>query len=185
MKHIRPINEYFSNFNEGINYNASRDADLVELGHLLLSGSGASSEEADDDELVKTAKEKLKSIKPFALTGKVKEDLPKLVKYLTDEFKRFGIELDGDSTEVSREMSGGENMIEIPLLDFEGYYFLTSLDYLDLASNQGPNNTMVLSGIFCSEEDGMLEFDVADISNSGEIMKACTEFKNYLENTQK
>jgi hypothetical protein len=184
MKHLKNINEYLSNINEGINYNAAKDADLVDIGSALLAGSGKTSDEASDEDLSKIAEEKLKEAKPFALTGKVKEDFPKLIKYITDEFKRCKIDLDVDNASISREMSGGDNMIEIPIKGLEDYYFCTTLDYLELASNQGPNRNIVLSGVFCSEDDGTLDFDIADIGNSGDVMKACTEFNKYIENIQ-
>ena len=184
MKHLKNINEYLSNINEGVNYNASKDANLIDVGSALLTGSGNSSDDLSDEDLIKLAEEKLKEAKPFALTGKVKEDFPKLIKYLTDEFKRCDIDLDGDNASISREMSGGDNMIELPIKELEDYYFCTSLDYLELASNQGPNRNIVLSGVFCSDDDGTLDFDVADIGDGGDIMKACTAFKEYLENTK-
>jgi hypothetical protein len=179
MKHIKPINEYFSNINEGVNYNAAHDANLEEVGYNLLQGTGQPWEDKSKDDLKKIAIEALKKANPFPLSGKIKEDLPKLVKYIKDSFSAAGVSIDDSGVEISRNMGGDNNEILIPVEGQEDYFVYTSLDYYELVSQgEGIN----LFAAFYSDEEGMLDFNIANLDNRGSIVKACAEFKKYLQN---
>jgi hypothetical protein len=175
MKHLKNINEYFSNINEGVNYNNSVNADLVEIGEYAIQGSGKNPGDVTDEDLEKAAVEALKKAKPVSLTGDAKKDIPALVKYAVDAFKRCQIELDPANVEI--DSSNFANELMIPVADSE-YYFNTHLDYTELASN---GSDFVIGGNFASDEDGALDYIVDDLSNQGDIVKACAEFKKYLE----
>jgi hypothetical protein len=180
MKYVKNINEYFSSINEGINYNNGGDADLWEVGSQLLSGTGKNSEDMEDKEVEAVAVEAMKKAKPVPLTGIIKKDVPALLKYVGDAFKRCGIELDVDNTDI--DSSNFANELMIPVVGTE-YYLLTMLDYRELAYN---GSEFVIGATFNSDEEGTLdEGQIADLSNQGEVAKACTEFNEYLKNTQK
>ena len=178
MKHLKNINEYFSNINEGINFNGTRDADLEDIGGCFANGGDP--ENHDEEALIDMGREALKKAKPFSLTGKIKEDAPKLIKLVKDAFKRTGIELDDANTEITRDMGGSDNEILIPVENHEGYFFFTSLDYYELAANS-TNGNIIVGGSFYSDEEGMLDFFVADLNDNGQIVKAAADFKKYLE----
>ena len=84
MKHIQLFEHFAENLIEGINYNGSKDADLEELGYIFSKHNDETSEE----ELVKLGIEVLKATKPISLTGKAKEDIPKVIEYLVNSFKQ-------------------------------------------------------------------------------------------------
>jgi len=180
MKHLRTLNDYLSNINEGINFNGARDAELEDIGAYILTGDAP--DEHNDEENKKAALETLKKAKPFPLSGKIKEDLPKLVKYIKDAFGRAGVSLDDSNVEISKSMSGESNEILIPLEDQEDYFIYTSLDYFELVT-QGDGITLFAA--FYSDDEGMLDFNVANLDNQGNVVKACADFKKYLENTEK
>jgi hypothetical protein len=180
MKHIKNINEYFSNINEGINYNGGADADLLEVGSQLLSGTGKNSEDMEDKDVEAVAVEAMKKAKPVPLTGIIKKDVPALLKYISDAFKRCGVELDINN--VTIDSSNFANELEIPVVDTE-YYLLTMLDYNELAYN---GSEFVIGATFYNDEEGSLDDgQIADLSNQGDVTKACAEFKQYLENQKK
>jgi len=179
MKHIKSINEYFSNISEGINYNEGVDADLWEVGSYMLDGTGKNSDEMEEKEVEAVAVEAMKKAKPVPLTGIIKKDVPPFLKYVADAFKRCGIELDVDNTVI--DSSNFANELYIPVADTE-YNLLTMLDYSELAYN---GSEFVIGGVFASDDEGSLDYVISDLSDQGEVMKACTEFKKYLENTKK
>jgi hypothetical protein len=180
MKHLIPINEYFSNINEGLNFNNGSDADLEEVGGCFANGGDP--ENHGEEALIEMGREALKDAKPFPLTGKIKEDAPKLIKYITDAFKKAGVELEDKNADLIKSTSlGTVNVIEIPVANQSTLYFSTSLDYYEMANT---GHDMYTGGSF-ADEDGPLDFFVADISNNGQIVKAAAEFKKFLENTQK
>lgn len=174
MKHIKLFEHYAENIVEGINYNASRDADFEDVGSAI-----SRYKETDEAELIKIGKEALKVAKPVSLTGKVREDAPKLIKYLVDAFKRAGIELDDRNVSITRSMLGFDNEIEIPVAKQDGLFFQTALDYYELAENG--NGKIVIPGAFMDEENGVMDYMVSDVNDNGEIVKAANGFKKYLE----
>jgi hypothetical protein len=178
MKYVKPINEYFGNISEGINYNNAVDADLEAVGATLANDDYPynHSEEA----LIDMGRESLKNAKPIPLTGIVKKDLPALLKYIGPAFKKCGVELDVDNTVI--DSSNFANELMIPVAGTE-YYLFTILDYRELAYN---GSEFVIGATFNSDEEGTLdEGQIADLSNQGQVLKACTEFNEYLKNTQK
>jgi len=175
MKHLKNINEYFSNINEGVNYNNAINADLVEIGEYTIQGTGKNPGDVTDEDLKKSAMEALKKAKPVSLTGDAKKDAPTLIKYVGDAFKRCGVELDVANVEIVSDNFANE--LIIPVVDTE-FYFNTMLDYTELASN---GSDFVIGGNFASDDEGALDYQVNDLSNNGDIVKACTGFKKYLE----
>ena len=175
MKHLKNINEYFSNINEGINYNNGRNANLWDIGEHLLTIKGKSMDDMDDFDVEAVAKEAMKKAKPVPLTGNLKKDLPLFLKYVGDAFKRCGVDLDTANTEL--DSSNFTNELMIPIADTE-YYLNTMLDYAELAAN---GSDFVIGGAFASDDEGSLDYQVNDLSNSGDIVKACTGFKKYME----
>lgn len=178
MKHLINFETYMSNVNEGVNFNGARDADLEEVGGNFANGNDPDNH--DEEALIDMGREAMKGAKPFPLTGKIKEDATKLIKLCTDAFKRAGVELDDASAEISNDMDGSSNEILIPVENQEGYSFFTSLDYYELSANAVLGN-IVVGGSFYSEEEGMLDFFVGDLSNNGQIVKAAMDFNKYLE----
>jgi len=172
---MKNINEYFSNINEGINYNNGRDADLWDVGAQLLSGTSKNVEDMEDKEVEVVAVEAMKKAKPVPLTGIIKKDLPPFLEYVADAFKRCGVELDVNNTEI--DSSNFMNELLIPVADTE-YYLNSMLDYSELAYN---GSEFVIGAAFASDDEGSLDYIVGDLSNNGEIVKACTGFKKYLE----
>jgi hypothetical protein len=179
MKHIKTLNEYFSNINEGINYNNSVDADLFDVGHSVLQGSGKNPDDMGQEDVEKAALEAMKKAKPVSLTGNIKKDLPAFLKYVGDAFKRCGVELDINNTDIDSSNFANELMIPVAGAD---YYLNTLLDYTELAYN---GSNFVIGGYFASDEEGSLEYGVADLSDQGDVMRACEGFKEYIKNTQK
>lgn len=175
MKHLKNINEYFSNINEGVNYNSAVNADLIDIGGYIIQGSGKNPGDVTDEDLEKAALEALKKAKPVSLTGDAKKDIPALVKYAVDSFKRCGIELDAANVEI--DSSNFANELLIPVADTD-YYLNTMVDYNELAAN---GSDFVIGAAFASDEEGTLDYIVDDLSNQGDIVKACAEFKKYLE----
>lgn len=178
MKHLKNINEYLSNINEGVNYNSAANADLVEIGEYAMQGSGKNPGDVTDEDLKKAALEALKKARPVSLSGDAKKDIPALVKYAVDSFKRCGIELDAANVEI--DSGNFANELLIPVADTD-YYFNTHLDYTELAAN---GSDFVIGGNFASDEEGALDYIVDDLSNQGDIVKACAEFKKHLENSK-
>jgi hypothetical protein len=174
MKHIKLFEHFAENVVEGINYNGSKDADLEEIGGIFAKHNTS----ASDEELIKLVEEALKSSKPVSLTGKIKEDAPKVIKYLVDAFKRAGVDLDDRNVAITHSILGNE--IEIPVAKQEGICFLTFLDYYEIAEN-GNGKSFIISGAFMIEENGITEYEVSDINNNAEIVKAASEFNKYLE----
>jgi len=178
MKHLIPINEYFSNINEGINFNGSSDADLATVGEYFANDGDP--DDFDEEALIDMAREALKKAKPIPLTGKIKEDGAKLIKYIVNAFKKVDVILEeGEAVVYSPNFA---NEIEIPVADQEGLFFQSYLDYEELAYN---GSDFIISGTFATEDEGSLDFSVSDLSNNGQIVKAATELKKYLENTKK
>ena len=178
MKYIKPINEYFANISEGINYNNAVDADLEAVGAMLANGGDPKNH--SEEALIDMGRESLKNAKPIPLTGIIKKDLPALLKYIGPAFKKCGVELDVDNTDI--DSSNFANELMIPVTGTE-YYLLTMLDYRELAYN---GSEFVIGATFNSDEEGTLdEGQIADLSTQGQVLKACTEFNEYLKNTQK
>ena len=178
MKHIKAMADYVSNINEGVNYNDAVDADLYNVGFTVLSAQikdVGEIEQMNDKEVEKAATDAMAGAKPVKLTGKAKTDIAALVKYITDAFKKCGVDLDPSNVEI--DSSNFANELMIPVGDTE-FYFNTMLDYNELAYN-GSNFT--IGGAFASEDMGSLDYEVVDLGNNGEIVKACTGFKQYLE----
>lgn len=178
MKHLINFESYVSNINEGINFNGAKDADLEDIGGNFANGGDP--ENHDEEALIDMGREALKKAKPFPLTGKIKEDAIKLIKLCTDAFKRAGVELDDANTDISSDMDGSLNEILIPVQNQEDYSFFTSLDYYELSANSVKGD-IVIGGSFYSDEEGMLDFFVGDLSNNGQIIKAAADFNKYLE----
>lgn len=176
MKFVKSINEYFSNLNEGINYNDAVDADLYDIGTTVIQGSDKNPDDMDDKALEKAAVEAMKKAKPVPLTGIVKKDLPALLKYVAAAYKKCGIELDVDNTDI--DSSNFSNELMIPVVGTD-YYLSTYLDYGEMAYN---GSEFVIGGYFASDEEGSLEYGTSDFSDGNEVMKACTDFKKYLKN---
>ena len=178
MKYVKPINEYFGNISEGINYNNAVDADLEAVGATLANGNDPDNH--SEEALIDMGRQSLKNAKPIPLTGIVKKDLPALLKYIGPAFKKCGVELDVDNTVI--DSSNFANELMIPVAGTE-YYLFTILDYRELAYN---GSEFVIGATFNSDEEGTLdEGQIADLSNQGQVLKACTEFNEYLKNTQK
>lgn len=174
MKYIKLFENYAENIIEGVNYNSSRDADFEDVGSAV-----SKDRDADEAELIKIGQEALKAAKPVSLTGKVKEDAPKLIKYLVDAFKRAGIELDDKNVYVTSSSMGFDNEIEIPVAKQDGLYFQTALDYYELAENG--SGKLIIPGVFYDENNGAMDYVVSDINDNGQIVKAAAGFKKYLE----
>lgn len=179
MKHLKNLNDYLSNINEGINYNQGIDADLYDVGFNVLHGSGKNPDDMDEKDVAEAAVEAMKKAKPVPLTGEIKKDLPPFLKYTADAFKRCGVELDVDNAQI--DDSNFANALMIPVADTD-YYLLTMLDYSELSYN-GSNFTIGAS--FASDDTGSLDYIVDDISNQGDVTKACADFKQYIENIKK
>jgi hypothetical protein len=175
MKHLKSINEYFSNINEGINYNHSVNADLYDVGHNVLQGSGKTPDDMGQEDVEKAALEAMKKAKPVSLTGNIKKDLPAFLKYVGDAFKKCGVDLDTANTEIDSSNFANELMIPIANTD---YYLNTMLDYAELAYN---GSDFVVSASFASDDMGALDYMIDDLSNNGDIVKACAGFKKYME----
>ena len=171
MKHIQLFEHFAENIVEGVNFNGSIDADLATIGTYFSDDHSL-----DDKEYEKLALEAFKKVKPFPLTGKIKTDGTKLIKYLVDAFKRAGVELEENNAIVYSP--NFTNEIEIPVAGTDGIFFQTYLDYQELAAS-GSNFT--LSGDFASEDEGSLDFFVDDLGNNGAIVKSAAGFKIYLE----
>lgn len=184
MKHLINFESYVSNINEGINFNGAEDADLKEIGGLFANGGDPDNH--DEEALISMGREALADAKPIALTGKIKEDTQKLIKFIVEAFKRAGIILDDKNASIIKDMDGTLNQIEIPVESEPDFFFATSLDYYEMAMGVNiQNNFIVASGCFSTDADGMLDFFVSDLSNNGQIVKAASDFKKYLENTKK
>lgn len=178
MKYVKQINEYFANISEGVNYNNAVDADFEDVGSALANGGDPANH--SEEALINMGREALKKAKPVPLTGIVKKDLPALLKYIGPAFKKCGVELDVDNAIIDSPSFANEIMI--PVAGTE-YYLLTILDYRELASN---GSEFTIGATFNSDEEGTLdEGQIADLSNQGEVVRACTEFNEYLKNTQK
>ena len=174
MKHIQLFEHFAENIVEGINYNNSRDADLEDVGAAI-----SKERDADEAELVKLGQEALKAAKPVSLTGKVKEDAPKLIKYLVEAFKRAGVELDDRNVFITSSSMGFDNEIEIPVAKYEGLFFQTALDYYELSENNA--GRIIIPGAFMDENNGVMDYVVNDLNDNGQIVKAAAGFKKYLE----
>jgi len=181
MKHLKSINEYFSNINEGVNYNQAHNADLKEVGYALANGSGQSPDDMSDEDLEKLAIEALKKARPVALTGDAKKDIAALLKYVGDAFKRCDVELDVNNTTV--DSMDFQNELFIPVADTD-YFLNTHLGYEELVLN-ARNSTIALAAAFGSEDEGILDFQIYDLGNNGDIVKVCADFKAYVENSKK
>lgn len=180
MKYIKHINEYFANINEGFNYNKAVDANLYDVGVYILSGSGENPDEMDEKDVEKAAVEAIKKTKPVPLTGIVKKDLPALLSYIGPAFKKCGVELDVDNAVIESPNFANEIMIPVAGTD---YCLLTMLDYSELAYN---GSEFTIGATFYSDEEGTLDDgQIDDLSNQGEVVRACAEFNEYLKNTQK
>jgi hypothetical protein len=183
MKHLKNINEYLSNINEGVNYNNSKDADMYDVGFTVLQSQIKDIGEIErmpEADVEKAAEEALKNAKPVALTGDAKKDIASMLDYLKSTFVGTDVELDVDNTKV--DSSNFENELFIPVGDTE-YYFSTSINYEEIAMNSS-GKEMILAGAFGSEKEGILDFLVHDLSNKGEVLKACQNFKEYLDNNK-
>jgi hypothetical protein len=181
MKHIKTINEYFSNINEGVNYNSAHNANLEELGYTVANGSGKNPDDMGKDDLEELATETLKKAKPFALTGNAKKDIAALLKYVGDAFKRCDIELDVDNTTV--DSMDFQNELFIPVADTD-YFLNTHLAYEELFVSAA-NSIITLGAAFGSEDEGILDFHIYDLGDNGDIVKVCADFKQYLKNQKK
>lgn len=177
MKHLITFESYMSNINEGINFNGSSDADLATVGGYFANDGDP--DDFDEEALIDMGREALKEAKPVPLTGKIKDDGTKLIKYIVDAFKRAGVNLDGDKAVVYSPSFTNE--IEIPVEDSDNLFFQTYLDYEELAYN---GSDFIISGTFASEDEGSLDFTVSDLSNNGQIVKAATDFNKYLESNK-
>jgi len=175
MKHLQLFEHYTENIVEGVNYNGASDADLVLVGHSLSDDK--LNKDIKDEELAALAVAGLKKAKPISLTGKIKEDAPKLIKYIVDAFKRTGVELDGSNATISNDFNL-DNAIQIPVSVDKDLFFLTYLDYEEIAND---SKKMLIGGSFSSEDEGNLDYVINDLNDNGQIVKAGTEFKKYLE----
>lgn len=172
MKHIKTFEGYL---NENVSYRNTYDADLEEVGGYFANN--ADPENHSKEDLIEMGKDALEKAKPFPLTGKVKTDAPKLIKHITDMFKRAGVELsDKDAIVYSPNFA---NEIEIPVMGSKDIFFQTYLDYSEMASN---GSEFVLAGNFASHNDGSLDTMVNDLSNFGDITTSAEELKKYMEN---
>lgn len=180
MKHLIPINEYLSNINEGVNFNGAEDADLREIGELFANGGDPDNH--DEESLMRLGADALEAAKPIALTGKIKQDGPQLIKFVVETFSRAGITLDDKDARIIKDMDGTLNQIEIPVESAPDFYFATSLDYYEMAMGVNTlNNGIVVGGCFSSDADGMLDFFISDLGNNGQIVKAVAEFNELLK----
>ena len=178
MEYLKKFDDFSGSLNEAYNYSDTSDANLVDMGHYILDDAGEDTDELSDDVLVKAAEEKLKEAKPFPLTGKIKEDAPKLIAYIKDEFKRAGIGLDDSKAMIYSPCFVNE--IEIPVSGAEkaGLFFQTYLDYTGLASN---GSNFIISGQFASEETGAFDTIITDLSEYRLYVKATEELKQFAE----
>ena len=78
---------------------------------------------------------------------------------------------------------GFNNQIEIPVVNHDNICFTTYLDYYELAEN-GNGKTFILSGVFMTEENGAMDYEVSDINNNAEIVKAASGLLQYLETVE-
>ena len=173
MNHFKTFNDFINeSVNEGIKYKNVFDADLEEIGSYMTDG-----EDSSPEDLKKLGEEALKNAKPFPLTGKIKTDAPKYIKYLVDQFKRAGIVLDDAKAIVHSPNFGNE--IEIPVVggDSVGLFLQTYLDYAEMASN-GSGFISVAS--FANNEFGTLDTIMDDLNNFGQFVKAAEELKQYM-----
>jgi len=172
MKHIHTFENFLT---EGISYKNTYDADLEEIGGCYANNAEPTNHSREA--LEHMASEALEKAKPFPLTGVVKTDAPKLIKHITDMFKRAGIDLsDKDALVYSPNFA---NEIEIPVMGSKDIFFQTYLDYSEMASN---GSDFVITGCFASQEEGSLDTMVNDLSNFGDITASADELKKYMEN---
>ena len=146
MEHIKSFDSFLSESRivEGITYNDSFDADMLVIGEAL----NEEPENTDPKDLENIAKEALKKALPIPLTGKIKTDVPKLITYIVEEFKREGVEL--DEAKATLASATYKNEIDIPLFNAKDICFNTYLDYTELAEN---GSEFVLTGSFYVETD--------------------------------
>jgi hypothetical protein len=181
MKHIKSMADYVSNINEGINYNDTVDADLYDVGFTVLSAQIkdiSKIEKMNDNEVEKAAIDAMAKAKPVKLTGKAKTDVAALVKYIADSFKKCGVDLDTANTEI--DSSNFANELMIPVANTE-FYFNLMVDYGEMAYN---GSDFTIGGVFASEDMGSLDYMINDLSNQGDVTKACNGFKQFMK-TQK
>lgn len=177
MKNIRSFDEFI---NEGISFKKISNANLVEIGGNYANNAEPSNHSRN--ELEEMALEVLRNAKPIPLTGNVKTDAEKLIKYIADQCKRAGIVLDSSNSLVYSP--DFENEIEIPVIADgikDRIFFQTYLDYNELATN---GSDFVLTGAFSTYEMGTMDNIITDLSNYGMYVKAAEELKTYM-NTQK
>ena len=178
MKYFKKFDDFSGSLNEAYNYNDTSDANLVDVGYYILDNAGENADDMSDDVYIKAATEKLKEAKPFPLTGKVKEDAPKLIKYITDAFNGLGIKL--DDTKATIYSPCFVNEIEIPVIgaESEGWFFQTYLDYAELASN---GSNFIITGQFASEDTGAFDTTITNLDDNRLYVKAAEELKQLAE----
>ena len=177
MKHIKTFEGFLNeSLNEGIRFERVSDADLEEVGGYFANGGDPVNH--SPEALEELGREALKNAKPFSLTGKIKTDAPKLVKYLTDQFKRAGIVLDDTKTLVYSPNFANE--IEIPVIggESEGIFLQTYLDYNEMASN---GSNFAMTATFANDENGSMDTVMDDLNDYSQFVKAAEELKQYMK----
>jgi hypothetical protein len=181
MKTVKTFEQFTSkqrkhHLNERINYREGINANLLEVGDTILNSLGDDSADFSEKEIEKVAIDAMKKAKPVPLTGKFKPDLTAFLNYVDIAFKKHGVNLDINNTEIDSSNFANELMIPVVGSDF---YFNTLLDYLELAYN---GSEFVIGGSFASEDEGSVGDGIDDLSNSAEVAKMCKEFKSeYLD----
>lgn len=172
MKHLKHIEEYMSNINEGVNYNETSDANLTKVGRYQTRSTDAA-------EVEQAGKDFLANVKPFPLTGVGKDDVDALIKFCVDVCKKHGVDLDGKNTVISSD--DYDNEIFIPVLGKgEGELSLrSSCSYMYLSGLEGMRGTVNLSAFFYSDTLGSKTEYSMDLANPSSITKACQDFNKW------
>jgi hypothetical protein len=176
MKHLKNIEDYMSNINEGVNYNNASNADLWKVGRYQVRTQASS---LDREEVTAAGENFLKAVKPFALSGNGRKDVDGLIKFCVDACKKHGVDLDGNNTVIDNH--NYDNEIFIPVLGVgEGELSLrSSCSYRYLSQINALKGTVSLSAFFYSDTLGSKTEYSMDLANPASITKACQDFNKW------
>jgi len=154
------FNEMINQINAGIVFKYVYNADLEELGSIIID------DDASKEVYTKTAKDALNAAKPFPLTGEIRTDATTFVNLLRSTFERNDIQL--GTAIVDSENFGNE--IHIPIIGKEDLFIETMIDYSELAYN---GSDFILQVNVSSGDLGTIEFvDLDNYENIKTLIKA-------------
>lgn len=174
MKHLKNLQEYMSNINEGVNYNNAVNADIQKVGRYQTRSKDAA-------EIEEAGKNFLASVKPFALTGDGKTDVDALIKFCVAACKSHKVDLDAANTEINSDDYDNELLIPVKGLG-EGELFLrTSCSYMYLSGLMGMRGKINLNAFFYSKKTGDNTAYSMDLADQASIKRACDDFNKWRE----